>query len=98
RRCQARRGNAALRKRRSKLPRVFRADRISGEAMIVAIDGTAGAGKSTVAAALADRLAFRYLATGAMYRALTWLAIQRVLPLGEPELLAELARTEPVTF
>src|SRR6478736_7279337 len=66
--------------------------------MIVAIDGPAGAGKSTVARALAERLGFRYLDTGAMYRALTWLAIQRGIPLGEPELLAELARTEPVTF
>ncbi len=66
--------------------------------MIVAIDGPAGAGKSTVARRLAERLGFRYLDTGAMYRALTWLAIQRGLPLGEPELLAELARQEPVTF
>ena len=66
--------------------------------MIVAIDGPAGAGKSTVARALAERLGFRYLDTGAMYRALTWLAIQRGIPLGEPELLADLARNEPVTF
>ena len=42
--------------------------------MIVAIDGPAGAGKSTVARHLAERLGFRYLDTGAMYRALTWLA------------------------
>ena len=41
--------------------------------MIVAIDGPAGAGKSTVARRLAQRLGFRYLDTGAMYRALTWL-------------------------
>jgi len=47
--------------------------------MIVAIDGPAGAGKSTVARALAARLGFRYLDTGAMYRALTWLAMQRGL-------------------
>jgi cytidylate kinase len=66
--------------------------------MIVAIDGPAGAGKSTVARALAERLGFRYLDTGAMYRALTWLAIQRGLPLGEAEPLAKLARAEPVTF
>ena len=49
--------------------------------MIVAIDGPAGAGKSTVARLLAERLGFRYLDTGAMYRALTWLALQRGLPL-----------------
>ena len=66
--------------------------------MIVAIDGPAGAGKSTVARALAERLGFRYLDTGAMYRALTWLAMQRGLDLGGADALAELARTEPVTF
>ena len=51
--------------------------------MIVAIDGPAGAGKSTVARALAERLGFRYLDTGAMYRALTWLAMKRGLDLGD---------------
>jgi len=66
--------------------------------MIVAIDGPAGAGKSTVARALAERLGFRYLDTGAMYRALTWLAMRRSLDLGGGEALAELARAEPVTF
>ena len=66
--------------------------------MIVAIDGPAGAGKSTVARALAERLGFRYLDTGAMYRALTWLAMRRCLDLGEGVALAELARAEPVTF
>jgi cytidylate kinase len=66
--------------------------------MIVAIDGPAGAGKSTVARALAERLGFRYLDTGAMYRALTWLAMQRGLDLGGAAALAELARVEPVTF
>jgi cytidylate kinase len=66
--------------------------------MIVAIDGPAGAGKSTVAKALAARLGFRYLDTGAMYRALTWLAMQRGVDLGDGEKLAELARLEPVTF
>jgi cytidylate kinase len=66
--------------------------------MIVAIDGPAGAGKSTVARALAARLGFRYLDTGAMYRALTWLAMQRGLDLGGADALAALAREEPVTF
>jgi cytidylate kinase len=66
--------------------------------MIVAIDGPAGAGKSTVARALAQRLGFRYLDTGAMYRALTWLAMKRDVPLDQEEKLAELARVNPVTF
>jgi cytidylate kinase len=66
--------------------------------MIVAIDGPAGAGKSTVARRLAERLGFRYLDTGAMYRALTWLAMQRSLPLGDGDPLGDLARSNPVTF
>jgi len=66
--------------------------------MIITIDGPAGAGKSTVARRLAERLGFRYLDTGAMYRALTWLAMQRGLPLGDAEPLYELARDNPVTF
>jgi CMP/dCMP kinase len=66
--------------------------------VIVAIDGPAGAGKSTVARALAERLGFRYLDTGAMYRALTWLAMQRGLDLSNAEGLAQLARENPVLF
>jgi len=66
--------------------------------MIVAIDGPAGAGKSTVARRLAERLGFRYLDTGAMYRAITWLAMQRGLPLGDGAPLGELASASPVTF
>jgi cytidylate kinase len=66
--------------------------------MIVAIDGPAGAGKSTVAQRLAERLGFRYLDTGAMYRALTWLAIQRGLPLADGQRLGELADDNPVTI
>ncbi|MBA3843960.1 MAG: (d)CMP kinase [Actinobacteria bacterium] len=67
--------------------------------MIVAIDGPAGAGKSTVARRLAERLGFRYLDTGAMYRALTWLAMREGLPLGDDGIrLGELARDNPVVF
>jgi CMP/dCMP kinase len=66
--------------------------------MIVAIDGPAGAGKSTVARALAERLGFRYLDTGAMYRAVTWLAMQRGVDLGDGDALGELAHAEPVRF
>jgi cytidylate kinase len=66
--------------------------------MIVAIDGPAGAGKSTVARLLAERLGFRYLDTGAMYRAVTWLARRSGVALDEPEALAALARAHPVRF
>ncbi len=66
--------------------------------MIVAIDGPAGAGKSTVARLLAERLGFRYLDTGAMYRALTWLARRRGVALDLADELAELAAAHPVEF
>ncbi len=102
-----RRGGAGLESRRRsrrsgggrcKLPRVFRAAGLGHTTMIVAIDGPAGAGKSTVARRLAERLGFRYLDTGAMYRALTWLARQRSVPLAQGEQLGELAAENPVSF
>lgn len=64
--------------------------------MIVAIDGPAGAGKSTVARALAARLGFRYVDTGAMYRAVTWLALERGVDLDDGPGLAELAAASRV--
>jgi cytidylate kinase len=66
--------------------------------VIVAIDGPAGAGKSTVARSLAERLGFRYLDTGAMYRSLTWLALRRGLDLGDSAALGSLAEENPVVF
>ena len=66
--------------------------------MIVAIDGPAGAGKSTVARTVATRLGFRYLDTGAMYRALTQLALDEGVALDDGAALGELARREPVSF
>lgn len=64
--------------------------------MIIAIDGPAGAGKSTVARLLAERLGVRYLDTGAMYRALTWLALRDGLSLDDGETLGQLAAANPV--
>jgi CMP/dCMP kinase len=66
--------------------------------MIVAIDGPAGAGKSTVARTLATRLGFRYLDTGAMYRALTQLALEEGVLLDDGAALGDLASREPVSF
>jgi cytidylate kinase len=66
--------------------------------MIVAIDGPAGAGKSTVARALAARLQFAYLDTGAMYRAVTWLALDRAVDLADGAALGALSAEHPVSF
>jgi cytidylate kinase len=59
--------------------------------MVIAIDGPAGAGKSTVARAVADRLGYTYLDTGAMYRCVALLAIENG---GEPAEIAEAATIE----
>ena len=56
----------------------------------IAIDGPAGAGKSTVARQVADYLSFLYIDTGAMYRALTYKAIEREVDLENGPLLKEL--------
>lgn len=60
--------------------------------MIVTIDGPAGAGKSSAALELARRLGFRFLDTGAMYRAVTYAARERGIDLADAEQLAQLAR------
>ncbi len=51
---------------------------------IIAIDGPAASGKSSVALALARRLGFSYVNSGAMYRAVTWHVLQRSVDVHEP--------------
>ena len=63
---------------------------------VVTIDGPAGAGKSTVARALADRLGWRLLDTGAMYRALTLAALRARVDLESEEALGSLAERATV--
>jgi cytidylate kinase len=59
--------------------------------LVVAIDGPSGSGKSTVARQVAIALRLRYLDTGAMYRAVTWLALHAAIDLTDAEALAALA-------
>lgn len=59
---------------------------------IIAIDGPAGAGKSTVAKLIAKKLSFTYIDTGAMYRALTLKAIREGLSLEDEDALVDLAK------
>lgn len=59
---------------------------------VIAIDGPAGSGKSTVAKALAARLGLRYLDTGAMYRSVAFAALRRGIDPAEAEPVAKVAR------
>jgi pantoate ligase/cytidylate kinase len=63
---------------------------LSDRQPIIAIDGPAGAGKSTVTRQVADRLGLLYLDTGAMYRAITWLAMESGIDLDDAPAIAEL--------
>ncbi|NCW91415.1 MAG: (d)CMP kinase, partial [Acidimicrobiia bacterium] len=60
--------------------------------VVVAIDGPAGAGKSTIAKALADDLGFEYLDTGAMYRGVTFEVLRRGLEATDIEAVGRVAR------
>lgn len=66
--------------------------------LVIAIDGPAGAGKSTVGRSLADRLGLRYLDTGAMYRAMTFAALQRGVVEGDLDEVAEMAPTVAISI
>jgi CMP/dCMP kinase len=65
---------------------------VSAGHLVIAIDGPAGAGKSTVGKAVARRLGLEYLDTGAMYRAVAFAALRRGIPVTDDEAVAELAR------
>jgi cytidylate kinase len=64
---------------------------------IITIDGPAGAGKSTVGKAVAKRLGLEYLDTGAMYRAVTFAALRRGIPVTDEDAVAALARQLDMT-
>lgn len=66
--------------------------------MIITIDGPAGAGKSCAARSLAQRLGFRFLDTGAMYRAVTLAAIRRGINLEDQIALEKVAREVDLEF
>ena len=72
--------------------------------MIIAIDGPAGSGKSTVAKQAAQKLGFAYLDTGAMYRSVAWRALEEKLDLSVPlpeasiQRIRWIAAHEPISF
>ena len=69
----------------------------AGARLVIAIDGPAGAGKSTVGRRLARRLGLEYLDTGAMYRAVTFAALRRGIPVTDDAAVAALARAMTLT-
>ena len=66
--------------------------------MIITIDGPAGAGKSTVARMLADRLGFEFLDTGAMYRAVAWACVDRGIDLNDADAVSETVAEISIQF
>lgn len=66
--------------------------------MIIAIDGPSASGKSTVAKAIAERLQLVYLDTGAMYRAVAYMALLRDLDVEDEETMAALAAAVAIRF
>ncbi|MGM0438606.1 MAG: (d)CMP kinase [Bacillota bacterium] len=65
---------------------------------VIAIDGPAGAGKSTIAKKLAKRFNYRYLDTGAMYRAVTWYVIKNNIDISDKDKLSEIAKKINISF
>ena len=66
-------------------------DQNSGNKLIIAIDGPSGAGKGTIARAVAARLRYRHVDTGAMYRAIAWKALQEGLDVQDERAVAALS-------
>ena len=66
--------------------------------MIIAIDGPAGSGKSTIAKRVAKQLNYRYIDTGAMYRAVAWTAQEKGLDLEDQTKMAEIAGSLNIEF
>jgi CMP/dCMP kinase len=64
--------------------------------VIIAIDGPSGAGKGTVARAVASQLGYRHVDSGAMYRAVAWKALRDGVPLDREPLVAALARESAI--
>ena len=71
---------------------------MTGRRPIVAIDGPAGAGKSTIARTVAERLGYVYVDTGAMYRSVAWKSLQEDVPLSDADGISALARSMTIRF
>ncbi|MEK7846230.1 MAG: (d)CMP kinase, partial [Nitrospinota bacterium] len=68
------------------------------QSIIIAIDGPAGSGKSTIAKMMAEKLKFRYIDTGAMYRTVALKAIKNNIPLTDEKRVSDIAKTIEIGF
>lgn len=66
--------------------------------LVIAVDGPAGAGKSTIAKIVADKLNINYIDTGAMYRAITYKALQNNVDVNDESAVVELAKNSDIDF
>ena len=64
----------------------------------IAIDGPAGAGKTTIAREVARRLGLKYVDTGAMYRAVAWKSLEQGIPLSDEKAIVEMAGKMSIDF
>jgi len=69
-----------------------------GKNISIAIDGPAGAGKTTVAREVARRLGYKYVDTGAMYRAVAWKSLRLGIPLSDEDAIVEIAGAMDIDF
>src|SRR5512145_699383 len=65
---------------------------------IITIDGPAGSGKSTISKALAERLQYMYLDTGALYRALAYKTLKKNIDVNDPDQLKKICMETDVTL
>lgn len=83
-------GRASERPRKAVVTEAPGAAASAGDGPIVSLDGPGSSGKSSVGAGAASRLGYRFCDTGLLYRALTWLALERAVDLGDEAALARL--------
>lgn len=66
--------------------------------IVIAMDGPAGAGKSSVGKAVAEKINYKFISTGKMYRAIAWLCMQKNIDINNEDIVLEIALKNPISF